>query len=154
MKKLLQEVLDALHSAGHGRTGKYYIDTAADKLDDIANKLRAAIDAPEEQPVAWFVPSRAGWFVDVEKYPCMGIHERVPIYTKPQTGLEGYRQGVEDRKEGKEPGPVADLTNEEILNVFATCHIGRLYPQDFICGPKAMRLTEARAVLAAQKAKQ
>jgi hypothetical protein len=38
------------------------------------------------------------------------------------------------------------LTDEEILSIFATCHKGRAYPQDFYSGPRAMRLTEGRAI--------
>lgn len=41
------------------------------------------------------------------------------------------------------------LSEEEILGIFATCHKGRLYPQDMVQGPKMKRLREAEALEAA-----
>lgn len=41
------------------------------------------------------------------------------------------------------------LTQQEIADIFATCHNGLAYPQDFHCGPAAMRQTEGRAIEAA-----
>jgi hypothetical protein len=45
------------------------------------------------------------------------------------------------------------LTDEETLSIFATCHEGRVYPQDFYSGPRAMRLAEGRAIEAKLKEK-
>jgi hypothetical protein len=45
------------------------------------------------------------------------------------------------------------LSDEETLSIFATCHEGRAYPQDFYSGPRAMRLTEGRAIEAKLKEK-
>ena len=43
--------------------------------------------------------------------------------------------------------PVREPLSElQIEKIFATCHVGRIYPQDNICGPRAMRITEARAI--------
>lgn len=38
---------------------------------------------------------------------------------------------------------------DAMLTATLGCHRGLLYPQDFICGPKAMRRTEYRAMIAA-----
>ena len=45
------------------------------------------------------------------------------------------------------PAPLRELSDDESMEVFSTCHNGRAYPQDNISGPRAMRITEARAVL-------
>ena len=51
------------------------------------------------------------------------------------------------------PSPQKPLTDEQIAEIFATCHNGRMYPQDSVCGPRAMRVTEARAIEAAHGVK-
>lgn len=38
------------------------------------------------------------------------------------------------------------LTDAQILASFSSCHIGFVYPQDGVSGPRAMRLTEGRAI--------
>jgi hypothetical protein len=44
------------------------------------------------------------------------------------------------------------MTPEQVETIFATCHKGRIYPQDNLCGPRSMRLVEGRAIEAARDA--
>lgn len=52
-----------------------------------------------------------------------------------------------------EPSQAVGLSDDEIVQVFAECHKGRIYPQDGKCGPRAMQITEGRAIIAAIHAK-
>lgn len=160
MKQLLIEALEALEcAAGHRNL------TSPSQINDCAVKLRAAINAPEQEPIYQYQMGDGSWIDQIEEsYKYNLLHGQATVrklYTHPQPVADdcfkpdwaGYRQGVEDGKAGAELGPVADLTDDEILDVFATCHLGKVYAQDYICGPKSMRIAEGRAVLAAQKVK-
>ena len=134
MKQLLEEAIDALKQAHHYRN-----------TDDLMTKLRAVIDAPEQEPVAYMhLPSCDGdefsddFQIEIVTKEAETLQEKlvkwsdqdgvtIPLYTSPQ--------------------PVAELTEDEIDRIkHSTAETCRNANQWIIAF--------ARAVLAAQKAKQ
>jgi len=88
MKQLLQEALDVLECYDSGNYG-------SDR--DVMDKLRAAIDAQEQEPVAWmvYVSEANNQYVvdDINDQQlvddCTNHNAEVtPLYTKPQTVAE------------------------------------------------------------------
>ena len=118
MKRLLQEALDVLECYDNGSFGQ-------DRC--VMDRLRAAIDAPEQEPVMWAFKYTNGLFYDASH--TQHSHGMRPLYAKPQ--------------------PVSDLTDEEIVKI-AIASSGAEPGRDGYILP----VTFARAVLAAQKEKQ
>ena len=131
MKQLLQEALDALDGFELNYGSMYASGKSSDSLDNIANKLRDAIAAPEQEP--------EGWTSDASPYILRGE------YAEMTAKAQAKAAGGTCRAYPVYTQPVAELTDEDIH--IAWCSV------DYTVPYQQFRIDVARAVLAAQKAK-
>jgi len=121
MKRLLREALNFLENADLDSS---FNPPTAKWGHDLEASLRAAIDAPEQEPVGKLKPCREGWFTDIDNPP-PETGETLPLYTKPP--------------------PVAELTDEELMEIWKAMPLTKSI--DYLM------LQFGKSVLAAQKAK-